>query len=214
MSRQRGGAIRPGLPRVNLMPAVELARRERGILLRRWALGLLATATVVGLVVTGALALRIAADQRLAAEQQRTQELIAQLAEFTEVTEATSGRTQLQDYVSQAAGNDLAWRKLFDAVTDALPDGVHLEGYQLTVGALPETGVEPAQQVGIAGVLTLATGRPADQAATVTALRKLPGAFLVDVGDLTAADAGGFTFVVTFVADQTVYSGRFEKGQR
>jgi hypothetical protein len=48
----------------------------------------------------------------------------------------------------------------------------------------------------------------------VAALRKLPGAHLVDAGDLTAGQAGGFSFVVTFVADQSLYTGRFEKGQR
>jgi Tfp pilus assembly protein PilN len=214
MSGKRGGAIRPGPPRVNLMPAGEVARREQGILLRRWALGLLATAIVVGLAVTAALVLRIAADQRLAAEQQRTVELTAQLAEFVEVTETNANRTKLQDFVGKAAGNDLAWARLFRAITAALPDGVRLQGFQLTVGALPQAGSEPAAQVGLAGELTLRTNRAADQADTVAALRKLPGAYLVDAGDLTAGQTGGFSFVVTFVADQSLYTGRFEKGQR
>ena len=56
-----------GFPRVNLLPRSEIVRRERDRLVRVWVWIVLAALLVAALIIAGAFAFKVFADQRLAA---------------------------------------------------------------------------------------------------------------------------------------------------
>ncbi|MDQ7994095.1 MAG: hypothetical protein AAGC63_16735 [Propionicimonas sp.] len=203
------GLVLSGVPRVNLLPASEVERRAAGQLVRRWAAGLAVTAVVVGGMVAGASLFLADADRNLAAEQNRTLDLNAELGELSPVSRAIAERASLNELRSDAMGNDLEWRSLFAEVDKALPGGVQLAGVNLITGANPVPEVEPTAGIGLIGVLTFSSDDPADQYRTVAALRKLDVVIAAEAGKLAAAESG-FTFGVEVVVDQTHYSGTFQ----
>lgn len=104
MARRNGAALAlAGIPRVNLMPRAEIQRRERVDLTRGWAIGAGAAVLVALLVIGGAFAWRTMADQRLAAEQARTDALITELAGYADVSAALSDAEALKAFRNTGA---------------------------------------------------------------------------------------------------------------
>ncbi|HQZ00908.1 MAG TPA: hypothetical protein PKV13_12785 [Propionicimonas sp.] len=198
-------------PRVNLLPPSERGRRERRSLVRKWVLAMFAILAALALAIGAAVWVRMAADLRLLGEQERTQQLNIELAKYADVTRGVAARTDLGDYREQALANDLGWTALYEDVLGAMPAGVSIAAFDLSPGAAPMSGVDPATAAGLTGTFTCVTGDPGDQRDTVVALRKIPGALAVDAGSLTRpeGESAAYQFVVKFVADQTRYSGRF-----
>lgn len=197
-----------GVARVNLLPKVEIERRERASLTRTWVLLAIAALAVGVLIIAGMFTVKLMADQRLAAEQARTTELIGELAGYADVSKAIATRTALESFRTKAMSNDLAWVPMLAKVTGALPEGTALMEYSLAPGGAP-VGGDPALGVGALGSLTLTAKTAAAQAAAVAALAAVPGVKIVDAGELYTAGDAGFEFVVTIAFDQSVYSGRY-----
>jgi hypothetical protein len=209
--KPRGGAKGSGLqlggiPRVNLLPAVELQRRAASALIRRWVAGLAATAVVVSGLVAAAYWERGIAEQRLLAEQTRTAELGQELTSLAHVSQAVADRSTLSELRTAAMGNDLEWRALFADLTRTLPRGTELIGFELVTGANSAAETDPATEIGMVGRLTVSTPDPADQNRMVDKLRALDIALSADAGSLIFASDGKYTFVVEFVVNQTHYS--------
>lgn len=206
------GLALAALPRVNLLPPAEVERRTRTALIKRWTAAVAGTVMVALAVVGGSYWILGGAEQELAAEQTRTVQLTQELAGYSDVTRAVADRATLTQFRTESMGNDIAWWPVYRAIIEVLPNGTDLRGFALTPGDNPTDGVDPATVVGLGGELTLWSRDAADQARTVDRLRRLPLALVVDAGRLSAApsdDESGFEFVVTFVANQTVYSGSF-----
>ncbi len=219
----RRGASKPpkslvlsGVPRVNLLPLSEVERRATRTLLKRWVIGVLATAVVAFGIVGAANWLRAVADSELAAEQNRTVELNARLAEFADVSRALAERGDLASYRTVAAGNDVGWRAFVRTLLAAVPAESELRDFNVLVGANPAEGVDPATSVGLIGRLTLATTDARDAARMVAKLRELEITLAADTGSLSSAGEDGYTYTVDVVVNQAPYSGRFadEAGAR
>lgn len=197
-------------PRVNLLPASEVGRRERRRLVRNWLLGIVATLAVLTVAVVAAFGVRMAADLRLAAELQRTEELTIEQTKYTEVAQNVAARSELGDYRSQALSNDLAWAALYSDITAVLPGGVSVRHYDLTAGAAPVADADPKLTPGVSGTITCRSTDAADQRAAVVALRRIDGALAVDAGKLSWVEADNtYEFDISFVASQSRYTGRF-----
>ena len=199
-----------GLPRVNLTPRSEIERRERAALLSRWGWGIAAALLVVVLVASGAFVLQTAADQRLAAENARTNDLLIQVAALAPVREKLTLESELQAYRTQAMGTDLTWSALTATAELALPEDVVLAGFALAPAAVP-AGDDPSAEVGVTGTLTLHSGSPAEIVPYVRALRELPGVMSVvtDGWQLQAETDEGYSYLIRVVVDQSVYTGAF-----
>lgn len=196
-----------GVPRVNLLPASEVQRRAAGVLVRRWAAGLVATAMVVSGLVAVAHWERTVATQQLAAEQARTLDLNGKLADLSHVSRTFAERTALTTLRGQAMSTDTQWRPLFADLTGALPKGAELAGFDLVTGINPVAELDPGSQIGLIGRLTVNTNDPADQNRVVDKLRSLDMTLAADAGPLSSEGEDGFSFVVEFVLNQTHYSG-------
>lgn len=211
MKRANPAVVTGSVPRVNLMPRAETERRERDALARRWGIGVLAAILVVILSVTAALWLKWTAEQRLAAQQLRTTELLTELAALSDVSQALSLRTELQGFRADAMVADLSWSELFADVSGALPAGVAVSGFDLLVGGAP-VGEDPTAEVAVTGTLELSSATPDGMAAAARALSQVTGVMQINPLDVTSELEGEvrtYTYRLAATFDQTRYNGAF-----
>ncbi len=211
MKRATPAVVTGTVPRVNLMPRAETERRERDALARRWGIGVLAAILVVILSVTAAFWLKWTAEQRLAADQLRTNELLTELAALSDVSQALSLRTELRGFRADAMAADLSWSELFADVSAALPAGVAVSGFDLLVGGA-SVGDDPATEVAISGTLELTSANPDGMASAARALSRVAGVMQINPIDVTSeleGDVRTYTYRLGATFDQTRYSGAF-----
>ncbi len=213
MTRKRVGKSLTvgGTPTVNLLPPGEVERRSLRTLKFRWlsvslaALLVVAVESAIGVSWTA----RAISDQDAAAGN--SAQLQSQLAQYSEIIGIQAARRSLESFGAQAGSNDQDWAPLIAEIRAVLPAGVSLVGFRLIPGAAPTKGSDSATQVGLTGSLTFSASTTAAQPETIARLRTVKTFLDVDAGALSADDpSGGFTFVATFSADQTRYTGQFE----
>lgn len=199
-----------GVPRINLMPRSEVARRERDKLMRAWVWGVLGAIIVALLIVVAAFWLKWTADQRLAAEQAQTNQLLLEIASLSEVSEALSTKAELTDFRSQAMATDLTWAPVIAKVTGILPAETSLTGFDFAVGGAPQ-GDDPVAEQGLVGTVSFDSPSPLDIVALIRSLRGVEGVLYADGQSVTSSqvDAGSYAYLLDIVFDQTIYSGEF-----
>ena len=217
MARTPVATLLGGTPRVDLLPRSEVDRREREKLSATWVrIGLLA-AVLAALLVGAAFAWNLWTQQKLAAEQARSTELIGQIGQLREVSSALAAESELNAFRSAAMGSDLEWSGILDRVRSALPTGTVVTGFDLTPGAAPDPAAKDKdaakKSIGLTGTLTIDSPNTQDLGALARSLRAVDG--------LSAADANGnienqqnpghYTYTIDIVFDQTVYSGQYAK---
>lgn len=198
------------LPRVELLPPSEIRRRDMLARARTWLFIGVACLAVSLLAVTGALAYRMAADIRLAAEQSRTQALLVGIAELSDVSAALSDRSSLEGMRRDAMSGDLEWSGVLQLVAARLPAGVSITGYSLEAGPAPVADGDPATATGVSGSVTFTSPAPIDFVQVTRDVRSSAGMREADVEALTSAD-GVFTYTVHVDLDQSVYSGAYDE---
>jgi len=199
-----------GAPRVNLMPRSEVARRERESLVRLWVWIVLGAIVVAFLIIAGAFAFKFLADQRLVAEQARTNALLTEIASLSEVSQALATESELTEYRTEAMATDLAWTPVIATITSALPPDAALTGVDFAVGGVPQGG-DPAAEKGLAGLVMIESPTPLDIVAIIRALRGVDGVLFADGQSLTAGQVteGSYAYVLDIEFDQTVYSNAY-----
>jgi hypothetical protein len=199
-----------GVPRVNLMPRSEIERRERETLLRRWLWGVLAAIVVALLIIAGAMVLKWAADQRLAAEQAESNQLLAELAALSDVSQALATERELTTFRTESMGADFAWSPVFASVKSSLPAEAALVGFDLIGGGVPQ-GAEPTLEPGLVGTIAVGSRNPVDIVAVARDLRVVPGVLLADGQSVTESSVspGSYVYELTVVFDQSIYSGQY-----
>lgn len=219
MSSSTASAPRAGMPRVNLLPPSEVARRERETLAGRWIWAGIGAVILSALLVSGAWVLNQLAQQSLLAEQNRTTTLIAELGGLSEVSGALATDRELRGYLAEAMGSDIVWEGVQATVESALPADVRLVGFDLTPGAPAPTKLSHEQatdSAGLTGTLTLDSPNTLDIAAVAAQLRT--------VGAVMRSDANAFaqstvhddryTYTIDIAFDQRVYTERFAAGEK
>jgi len=200
-----------GAPFVNLIPPSETARRDGAKLLRRWIAALVGVIALVGIAAAGTYWLQLTADQRLAAENLRTQQLLSQMAELSDVQRQLDLRSELTTFRSEAMATDLRFGGLVDAIAATLPGGASIAGFSLAPAGAPQ-GDDPAAEIGAAGTVTVASASPQQVVPIVRAVRGLPGVMEAD-GWVIEATESGFTYELRVVFDQSVYTGAYEEAK-
>lgn len=210
MTTAAPGVAFGGVPRVNLIPKSELDRRERAATARGWVWGVLGAIVAALALIAGAMALNWVADQRLAAEQARTNMLLTELASLAPVSGALATETDLLDFRTQSTASDFEWRPVIAQVQRALPAGVELVGFSLVVGGASQ-GEDPSLETGLTGTLSLSSPNAIDIAATVRSLRGGAGVAAAD-GRLVSTSqqsVNAYTYELSIAFDQSIYTGRF-----
>lgn len=203
------GLVVGGTPRVNLLPPDEVENRSRKALKVRWLGAFISAFVLVGLVLMVGFRWNSLAHGDVDAAAQESARLQLQLAGYSEVINLEADVQKLQDLRMQAGSNDLRWGQLIAEIKSVLPDGVGLIGFKAAPGGAP-LGSDASAEVGLKGTLTFSARTTSALAETITKLRTVNGFLDVDAGGLSSdGPVGGFTFVTTFSADQTRYTGRF-----
>lgn len=199
-----------GIPRINLMPRSELDRRARERLVRRWVWGVLGAIVIALLIIAAAFWLKWTADQGLAAEQARTNELLTEISALAPVSEALGTEADLTDYRSQAMAADLAWTPVIQKVVSVLPGDTNLTGFDLEIGGVP-AGDDPTSETGLTGTFSIDSPTPLDIVSIIRSLRQVDGVLFADGQSVTESTLidGRYAYVLTVTFDQTVYSGAF-----
>ncbi|WP_169582758.1 MULTISPECIES: hypothetical protein [Microbacterium] len=199
-----------GVPRVNLMPRSEIARRERETLVRRWLWGVLAAIVVALLIIGGAVFVKWAADQRLTAEQAESSRLLSELAALAEVSQALATERELTAFRAESMGADFAWAPVFASVEGSLPSDAQMVGFDLIGGGIPQ-GADPTLEAGLVGTIVVGSRNPVDIVAVARELRTVPGVILADAVSVTESSVapGSFVYELTVVYDQSIYSGKY-----
>ena len=199
-----------GAPRVNLMPRTEVARRERDQLVRLWVWIVLSAIVVAVLVIAGAFAFKFFADQRLVAEQARTNALLTEIASLSEVSQALATESELTDFRTDAMANDLAWTPVIGKITGILPSDTTLTGVDLAVGGVP-VGDDPTLEQGLVGTVTFDSPTPIDIVPLIRSLRGVEGVLYADGQSVTSSQvsSGMYSYLLTVEFDQTVYSNEY-----
>lgn len=199
-----------GIPRVNLMPPREVEKRARQLLRKRYYRSFYWTVLALVLEASVGLGFTALGNAEQAAAARTTAELQSQLAKYSMVIEVRSSVRTLENLRAEAGSNDQDLSPLVAEIKAALPKGVQLIGFKLAPGAAPKSGADASTEVGLNGTLTFSAGTTLAQAETIAGLRKVSTVLDVDAGELSSnGPAGGFTFVATFSANQTRYTGQF-----
>lgn len=199
-----------GVPRVNLLPRSEVARRGREKLVRLWLWIVLGAIVVALLIVVGSFAFKFFADQRLAAEQARTNELLAEIASLSEVSQALATESELTDFRSEAMVADLAWTPLIAKITGILPADTTLTGFDVAVGGAAQ-GDDPTLEQGVVGTVSIDSPTPLDIVAIIRSLRGVEGVLFADGQSVTSSQVseGQYAYVLDVQFDQSVYSNQY-----
>jgi hypothetical protein len=191
------------------MPRPEVERREREALTRKWMWGVLAALVAACVIIAAAFGLTWLANQRLAAEQAQTNQLISELAGLSDISGALATERELTQFRAQAMGYDFEWAPVIGALTEALPGGTSLTGFDVTSGGDPVAGSDPKTAVGLTGTFTVASNTPLDMAATIRAVRGAQGVLAADGQDISSSGATAYQYQLTVTFDQTIYSGTY-----
>lgn len=199
-----------GVPRVNLMPRIEVARRERDKLVRLWAWLVVGAIVIALLVIAGAFAVKFLADQRLAAEQARTNTLLTEIAALAEVSQALATEAELTGFRAEAMATDLAWTPAVAKVTGILPADTTLTGFDFAVGGVPQ-GDDPTAEPGLVGTFSVDSPTPLDIVEIIRSLRGVEGVLYADGQSVTSSQqsVGRYSYLLNVVLDQTAYSDEY-----
>lgn len=179
MSRREVGAaglVVGGIPRIDLLPP-EVHARLRSRTLRR-GLGVLVVAVVVATGAGSALAVFSAAASAatLAAEQARTQELLAQQVEFVEVTQLANAKASIEEARLVGSSTEILWPAYVEAIRATLPPGSDLRTITVTASSPITLVAQPALPLQVPRVATVQLTVTAPDLATVSAwISQLPG---------------------------------------
>ncbi|MFF2485593.1 hypothetical protein ACFVSU_04285 [Microbacterium sp. NPDC058062] len=199
-----------GAPRVNLMPRSEIARRERDSLVRLWVWIALGAIVVAVLIIAGAFAFKFFADQRLVAEQARTNALLTEIASLSEVSQALATESELTDFRADAMATDVAWAPVMAKISGVLPADTTITGVDLAVGGVPQ-GDDPTVEPGLVGTVAFDSPTPLDIVALIRSLRGVEGVLYADGQSVTSSQvaADRFSYLLNVEFDQSVYSSEF-----
>lgn len=200
--------VTASVPQVNLMPRAAIERRERAVLLRQWGWGLAAALAAVAIVSAGAFVLQTTAQVRLGAEQSRTSELLAQIAELQPVGAKVALQAELADFRTQAMGTDITWRTLLAELEDVLPADIAITEYSLSPAGLPQADTDPTAETGVKGNVVLSGSSPADIVDIIRDVRALTNVMVAD-GWTQTNDGDTYRLELKVEFDQTVYTGEY-----
>lgn len=209
---KKTGLVLGGAARVDLLPP-EIRRHQAGLRLRRkLAVGVAGAALIVAAGFAGAVALDLQAEGRLAAEQQRTDTLLAEQAEYTEVIDLNRRISLIEAARSLGTSTEVLWKQILDEYRSALPDGATITSAALTGRAPWEPEAAPAgplRSPSVAEVaITAVTPAVPDATAWLRRIEQLPTIADASLNTISSVE-GEWTTTVTFNVNTEGLAGRF-----
>jgi hypothetical protein len=199
----------PALPQVSLIPP-EFARRSRQTQLR--AVSLIIVLAALGLIMAWwffAVGVKTVAENALASEQIKRDDLTAELATYSYVLDAQSAHERVVAADAWVTATDVRWDAYIGQIEKALPEGVVLTQIQVQqvspVGSLLDTAAGPFDEpdLGTIGV-TAAADYPQLANDYRAAIASISGLYHVEVSEMrieTEVDSDIPVWVFTLTMD-------------
>lgn len=201
-----------GIPAVDLLPASERARRATKRLVRRWigvgigAIFLVAAVSAAGFWMT------MEADKALEAQRADTEKILAEIAQFQDLSAALGAEAKLTGHRAKAMATDIDWRDLHAELEAELPDTAEIVGLGLAPGGPPSLGDSAGVAVGLVTQMRVSSPEPLHLATIIERLQRREAVIDVQMNSLDQSDeaSGDYLYVTTILIDQSIYSGRFD----
>jgi len=207
------GIIVGGEPRIDLLPPEIKAAKQAGKSRR-----LLGTLVILVVLLCGggyafATSLAIQSQERLVAEQARTEQLLQEQLQYAEARAAANQLAAAEDARLVASSTEILWREYLASIQGTLPEGVVITAYTVDSISAYEVAPEltvPLQQARVA-TLSLTASSPGlvqiDQ--WLVALRALRGHADSTVTAITLQEGGVYTANVTLNVNADAFEKRF-----
>ncbi len=187
-----------GVPRADLLPPEikqdKAAARQRSNLVA----GLILVVFLVGVGYAGSAFIAIGSNAALAAEQQRSAELLAEQGKYSEVRDLQAQLAAAQASLLVASAAEVDWSPFLSDYLATLPAGSTLQSLTVTpssaTGTPASSPLYPAAMIEIIAVVE--TASIPDSAAWQSRIKTLPGFADWSPSALTTSP-GGFTTTVT-----------------
>ena len=210
-----GNAIVGGSPRVDLMPPEIRVKRAQLQFRRKLRLVLVAVLLIV-VVACGAIwATGSVTQAALLAAQNQRQQLVVQQGKYADVTTTKGSIALVQAGQKVGDSTEIDWQAYLTKLQGTLPEGVVLTGVTID-SATPLKVYSPAtvplQGDRIATLTFTATSAILPSIPDwLDGLATLPGFADATPGDVSLADAGGYTATVTMHINTEAFANRFVK---
>jgi hypothetical protein len=166
---------------------------------------------VAGVAASGWLAVSASSD--LATERARTEALVAEQAEYADVSSALAGVADKRGALETVGQTDVLWSDYLSAVRATLPQGMLVIGIAVDATSPLSTIASDTSALGAdrAATITLTVTTPdlPSVQAWIDSLAGLPGYSDAVLNAISRDQTGFYQSVVTLSVDDTVYSGRF-----
>ncbi len=207
-------------PQVNLLPPEARAARAFGVVRRLLVYAMLGSVVLSVAIGLYAVTQENAAARALAAEEERTQELLAQQAQYSEVPTVLAVLADARFVREFGMATDVDWPKHLRAIAAVLPEDVSLDRLTVETNAPLVALSDPQSVLSEPGAARITFGTRSsvvqDTVALLDALENLPGfrdAFFTQ-HPVTELDGSVFYEVeATVELDPIIYSGRFVEAE-
>ncbi|MDQ4137438.1 MAG: hypothetical protein M3116_01135 [Actinomycetota bacterium] len=201
-----------GEARVDLLPPEIRARHKAAKLRRKLGFIVAGAAVVAALAFGGSVLLEFQAKLILAGEQERTNVLLAEQAQYSEVLDVNRRIHLIEAARSLGTSTEVLWKDILDDYRSALPDGAEITSAALTGRAPWEPQAEPAGPLRSASVaqvqITATTPAVPDATAWLRRISELPTIADASLNSIASVD-GLWTTTVTFNVNVDGLAARF-----
>ncbi|QNE37057.1 hypothetical protein [Leifsonia shinshuensis] len=199
-------------PRVDLLPAEIRTARKHEKIVRRMVVGLVVTVAVVVAAVLGAAAYALTAGVAATAEQNRSDALIRQQAQYGPLRTAQSEAALVKAAQSVGGATDIDWSALGDSLLKSLPAGAAITNVSIDAAS----PLVPYQQSLVPGsptrVATATVTISAPDLTTVTqwlsTLGSLPNVVDSSAGAITVQSTG-YQAIATIHYGSTAWDNKY-----
>ncbi|MEJ3404467.1 hypothetical protein WDJ51_06960 [Rathayibacter sp. YIM 133350] len=215
-SREAAPQTAGGEPRVSLLPVEVLKARNAKAIRRRLRLGVIGVAAVVVLATILATAFAIQAQMQLTAAQERTTDLLAQQATFSDVRQVQQ-QVELTRAAQQVGGStEVDWKAYLESVRSTLPGSVTITSVDVDSASPMAVYSQPTEPLQGARIATLSFSAESstlpDVPTWLTSLAQLPG-FADALPDSVTLDetSGVYTVAITMHVNDAAFTHRFDE---
>jgi hypothetical protein len=217
MSAKENAVIIAGEPRIDFLPP-EIRQKKAGRrTIRSLAMLLAAVLALCVVAYAGVTTLAVTAQASLSTEQDRTQQLLREQAQYSEVRSLQQTLDSTKQARVVASGNEIMWKPLMERVESTIPANLGIMQVTIDSYAVGETPpvLEDLQLPYQASIEMMVLFDTVDTVAVWSdALLALPEVSNIAFGGVVLNDAGLYESIIVIHVDESVFERRYFETER
>ena len=188
---------------VNLIPDSHKESVEAKKTKNSWT-AIFGFAVLVSVLASGAMfAYNLQVNSQLETETLKQATIDLSIARHAEVHQAIESEGIAKQLLSQAAGNEVNWNQFVGIIEQQLPQGTEITSLAVTNGG------DVSDEVSSRVILNLTSNSTFGYSDSLNAVEGISGVQQVEIGGLSAAGEGGYTYQMVFTYDTSILTERF-----